>query len=249
MNIVLKQMASIIFMVALSGVLSAQERTLPGAVLGINAGYMKGYSIYWPYQRDYPIDNASEDNVTSKRIGLSLIFPKVFSDGFGLSVKADYAEYDVRIVDSRYRSVQTGGGELVYGLIERQTQLTYTAAELGFGLYAQFGKLARLEFGPYGSAGFRPKLSETARILEPIGGYSGPTEWTARQVQDDEIVVVETGAELGLSFEIPLGSDLALLPSLRFRGGAVTDSEDDEWWVNGSVGAGVGLLFGTTNGE
>jgi len=239
-----------VVMLAFSGILSAQESSLPGAILGIDAGYMRGYSVYWPFQKEYPIDDFSQDNVTSKHIGLHLIFPRVFSDGFGLSARAEYAGYDARIVDSRYRSVRTGGGEQVYGLIERNTKLTYTAAELGFGLYGQFGKLARLEFGPYGSVGLRPKLTETIRIAGPVsGGYSGPYEWTARQEQDDEIVIVETGAELGLSFEIPLGSELALLPTLRLRGGSLTDSEDEEWWVNGSVGAGLGLLFGTTGGE
>lgn len=225
----------------------AQERQLPAAVLGIGGGVQIGFPVYWPFQKDYPVDDMSTDNVKSARAGFSFIFPKVFTDGFGLSLKFGGAYYDMTIESTRDGSTRTPSGERVFGLIQEKVQLRYAAAEMEFLAYAQVGDIARLEIGPYGACGFRPRFSRTVEVISPAQ-INGNGPWLVEDEVDTEIVVVEGGLDITTSFEIPLAAGLALMPSLSLRAGAVTDSDDDDLWVNANAGVGMTLLFGGTNG-
>ena len=225
----------------------SEKSRMPGAVLGIGAGFEGGYPIYWPFD-DITFDDPSEDNILSSRVTFSFIFPKLFMEGFGLSTKLNFAYYDMMVVESDYGYVETPGGE-VYGLVENRKNLTYPAIGMDLSMYGQFGPLARVEFGPYGMLGFMPMYRETTELASGYGHRLPDYEWEKRSERNNEVVFVETGAALSISFEVPLGAGLAILPSATVRAGAVTDSDDADWWVTASAGAGLSLLFGSTRAD
>ncbi|MCC7437673.1 MAG: hypothetical protein IT211_04185 [Armatimonadetes bacterium] len=239
-----------IFWLLLVVPVSAQVRRLPGAVLGLGAGYDHGILIPASGTQEYdPYSNYTQ----TPWAGFTMIFPKLFGEGLGLSTTMNYAQYNLHATSTQSRTLQTTGGTSTTATVEHRYDFFSQAAQWDFMFYAQMGKVARFEVGPWGGIGFFPEWEETEAITQPSDARfsNGQTTQTVDAGRTTREGVGTFGVAIRASFEIPFLFGSALLPSLNARVGGVmpTDQNASDAGISGTIGAGFTLLFGNTQGE
>lgn len=239
-----------IFWVLLLMPLSAQVRRLPGAVLGLGAGYDHGILIPANGTNEYdPYSNYTQ----IPWAGFTMIFPKLFGEGLGLSTGLNYAQYNLHATSTESRVLQTTGGIPVTATLEHRYDFFSQAAQWDLMFYAQMGKVARFEVGPWGGIGFFPEWKETESITQPSDARfaNNQTSQTLDAGRTTREGVGTFGMAIRASFEIPFLFGSALLPSINARVAGVmpTDQPASDAGIMGTIGAGFTLLFGNTQGE
>lgn len=239
-----------IFLVLSLAPLSAQVRRLPGAVLGLGGGYDHGILIPANGTNDYdPYSNYTQ----IPWAGFTMIFPKLFGEGIGLSTSMNYAQYNLHAASTENRVLQTTGGTPTTATIEHRYDFFSQAAQWDLMFYAQMGTVARFEVGPWGGIGFFPEWKETESITQPSDARFGnnQTSQTLDAGRTTQEGVGTFGMAIRASFEIPFLFGSALLPSINARVAGVmpTDQPTSDAGIMGTIGAGFTLLFGNTQGE
>lgn len=229
---------------------SAQVRRLPGAVMGLGAGYDHGILIPANGTQEYdPYSNYTQ----TPWAGFTMIFPKLFGEGLGLSTSMNYAQYNLHATSTQSRTLQTTGGGTATATVEHRYDFFSQAAQWDFMFYAQMGKVARFEIGPWGGIGFFPEWNETETITQPSDARfsNGETNQTIDAGRTTREGVGTFGMAIRASFEIPFLFGSALLPSINARVAGVmpTDQKAADAAISGTIGAGFTLLFGNTQGE
>lgn len=239
-----------IFWLLLVVPVSAQVRRLPGAVLGLGVGYDHGILIPASGTQEYdPYSNYTQ----TPWAGFTMIFPKLFGEGLGLSTSLNYAQYNLHATSTQSRTLQTTGGTSTTATVEHRYDFFSQAAQWDLMFYAQMGKVARFEIGPWGGTGFFPEWNEAETVIQPSDARfsNGQTRQTIDSGRTTREGVGTFGIAIRASFEIPFLFGSALLPSLNARVGGVMPINQDitDAGISGTIGAGFTLLFGNTQGE
>lgn len=229
---------------------SAQVRRLPGAVMGLGTGYDRGILLSASGTQEYdPYSNYTE----VPWAGFTMIFPKLFGEGIGLSTTMNYAQYNLHATSTTGRQLQTTGGASAQATIEHRYDFFSQAAQWDLMFYAQMGSVARFEAGPWGGIGIFPEWKEDETVLQPSDARfgNGQTSQTIDSGRTTREAVGTFGVGIRASFEVPFLFGSALLPSIYAKVGGVmpTDRPTNEAGIMGSIGAGFTLLFGNTRGE
>ncbi|MBS1914185.1 MAG: hypothetical protein JST22_19510 [Bacteroidetes bacterium] len=251
-----RPMAVMLMMLAASMAVHAQERRLPGAVVLFGVAYDMGFVVPADAMR-------SNTSLTSdsklKSAGISLILPKLFGNGFGLSTTWSYGISNIRIdaqgTESNYQGRYPTEPAEVHQTLDFQAR----TIQGDIMAYIQAGDLVRLEIGPHASIGFLPHYTASETIVSPSTATfnDGSQYWQQTSSGDPNVFVATGGLGIRASLEIPLTPGLALVPSAQARASAVYSNAEVEHYNfkrnviggMGSLGIGLGVIFGSTNGE
>lgn len=235
----------------------AQERRLPGAAVMFGVGYDYGFAVPANWLNRFT-DLTSE--VTTKSAGLTLILPKLFGNGFGLSTTWAYGISDLRLDARGYERVWNWASEEIdERLVRPAFDAHYREIQGQLGLYIQAGDVVRLEIGPHASIGFLPSYHISEELISPDTAIfsDGSRYWSRESSSDPNVMVAMGGLSLRASLELPLTPGLALVPSAQVRAALAYSNIEvndvgfsrDAVGAIGSAGVGLGVIFGSTNGE
>ena len=227
----------------------AQERRLPPAVLGVIGGYNYGYGVpVSSWAND--LDNQPYDNhIQNLEGGLSFIFPKIFGNGAGISTTITYGTYSLNASRMGERTVEHSNRADETALTDHRYEFRSKSVQMDLMGYIHMGSVARFEFGPWGGVGFLPKYTETESILTPGVVFDNGTSERYDDGYDPAGAIFLTGFAVRASFEIPIMGGMALLPAINLRAAGIVTPDGEQGGVIGTAGAGMGILFGQTNGE
>lgn len=131
-------------MANIGGSASAQEYKLPPAVLGLGAAYDYGTAFALDLRDADVLNNQFSNYAEVRKVGLTLIFPKIFANGFGLSTTISYGLYHLNANGTETRRL-TNGGNPVNSPVSILYDLKSQAIEWDLLAYIQVGDIARLE--------------------------------------------------------------------------------------------------------
>jgi hypothetical protein len=228
----------------------AQERRMPPAVLGIGVGYDYGTAYSLNSNESDFYNNRFSNFAEVKAANMTLIFPKLFAQGCGISTTFSYAKYHLNATGTDDRQLTDINGDPTDGVVSVAYDLNTDAVMMDLLAYIQVGDIARIELGPWMGFGYFPRSEESDLVLSPSTAlFSDGSNYRSETVSDRNQFLANFGGELRVSLEIPFIAGMALVPSGSLKASYVIPSNSNHFGIVGTTGLGLGLLFGQPNGE
>ena len=201
-----------------------QEGKYRTVSFGIEAGL--NYNMYSQDLSWFPEVPLSVYNVYEKGTGISPYFAFLidFPIGSNLGIQAKLA-YDMRSMDNTYTGfrdfTEFNSGSIYDAEVKAENKITGAdisiSALLRYNITNEFvltvGPMVSIPAGDYTQELTQTSLTEGVYFWDTFGNFSSVL------VESDEIADVKTriGIDLGLGYEIPLSSNLKLVPSIRLN--------------------------------
>jgi hypothetical protein len=228
----------------------AQERRMPPAVLGLGVAYDYGRTNSLNSTESDFYNNRFSNFAEVRSANITLIFPKLFAQGFGISTTFSYGQYHLNATGTDDRQLTDINGNPTDGTVSVAYDLKTEATMMNLLAYIQVGDIARIEVGPWVGFGYYPSSEETDVVLAPSGAlFSNGSNVAYEALSDRNSFLVNFGGELRVSLEIPFIAGMALVPSGSLKASYVIPSGSNHYGIVGTTGFGLGLLFGQPNGE